>query len=73
MKLALYIKLTELIIPCYFNRIVMMPATENEKVFHSDTVTLSEGEMWGTHVHANGFVDENGRLEIKFIIYYLSI
>ena len=50
-----------------------MPATEKEKVFHSDTVTLSEGEMWGTDVHANSFVDENGRLEIKFLIYYLSM
>ncbi|XP_044179136.1 TNF receptor-associated factor 5-like [Acropora millepora] len=54
-------------------RIVMMPGTEKEKVFHSDTVTLSEGEMWGTDIHVNSFVDENGRLEIKFLIYYLNI
>ncbi|XP_074616664.1 TNF receptor-associated factor 4-like [Acropora palmata] len=54
-------------------RIVMMPGTEKEKVFYSDTVTLSEGEMWGTDIHVNSFVDENGRLEIKFLIYYLNI
>lgn len=54
-------------------RIVMMPATEKEKVFHSHTATLNEAEMWGTDVHANGFVDEKGRLEIKLIIYFLSI
>ena len=51
----------------------MMPATEKEKVFHSHTVTLNEAEMWGTDVHANGFVDEKGRLEIKLIIYFSSI
>ena len=50
-----------------------MPATEKEKVFHSHTVTLNEAEMWGTDVHANGFVDEKRRLEIKLIIYFLSI
>ena len=49
----------------------MMPATE--KVFYSDTITLNEGEMWGTDIHANRFVNENGRLEIKFLIYHLSI
>ena len=51
----------------------MMPETEKEKVFHSDTVTLSEGEMWGTDIHANSFVDGNGRVEMKFLIYYLNI
>ena len=51
----------------------MMPATEKEKVFHSHTITLNEGEMWCTDVYANGFVDENERLEIKLIIYFLSI
>lgn len=73
MKLVLYIKLIELIIFCYFNRIVMMFVIENEKVFYLDIVILSEGEMWGIDVYVNGFVDENGWLEIKFIIYYLSI
>lgn len=54
-------------------RIVMMPGTEKEKVFTSETITLKEGEMWGRDVDINSFVDENGRLEIKFVIYYLSI
>lgn len=51
----------------------MMPGSEKEKVFTSETITLKEGEMWGRDVDINSFVDENGRLEIKFVIYYLSI
>ena len=50
-----------------------MPGTEKENVFTSETITLEEGEMWGRDVDINRFVDENGRLEIKFVIYYLSI
>ena len=50
----------------------MMPGQEKQKVFFLQEVTLREGEMQGREVKdVNRWVDETGRLYIKFIIYYV--
>lgn len=56
----------------FTHRIVMMPREEKQEVFTLDQVTLKEGEMWGRNFQdMNQWVDETGRLNIKFIIYYV--
>jgi len=50
----------------------MMPGCEKQKVFTLQQVTLNEGEMQGREIkHLNRWVDETGRLNVKFIIYYV--
>lgn len=50
----------------------MMPREEKQEVFTLDQVTLKEEEMWGRNFQdMNQWVDETGRLNIKFIIYYV--
>lgn len=47
----------------------MSAGKETETTYHSDTVILKEGEMWGkTMRDINRYVDGDGKLEIKFII-----
>jgi len=49
----------------------MMPGLEKQKVFSLQEVTLSEGEMQEREFKdLSRWVDETGRLHIKFIIYY---
>lgn len=49
----------------------MMPGQE-KKVFCLQQATLSEGEMQGREFKdLNRWVDETGRLHVKFIIYYV--
>lgn len=50
----------------------MMPGQEKQKVFCLQQATLSEGEMQGREFKdLNSWVDETGRLHVKFIIYYV--
>ena len=52
----------------------MMPGNEKQKVFRLRQVTLTEGKMWGRELKdINRWVDETGRLLIKFIIYYVRL
>lgn len=54
------------------HRVVMMPGQKKQKVFSLQEVTMSEGEMQGRDFKdLNRWVDETGRLYIKFIIYYV--
>ena len=51
----------------------MMPGEAKEAEYILQTITISEGEMWGRKMKdINKWVDANGRLEMKFIIYYLG-
>ena len=51
-----------------------MPGQEKEKEFRSGNTTLKEGEMWGRDVcDIESFVEEDGRINIKFIIFYLNM
>ncbi|CAH3014594.1 unnamed protein product, partial [Porites evermanni] len=55
-------------------RIVMSAGEETETTFRSDTVILKEGEMWGRRmIDINRYVDGDGKVEIKFIIYHLNL
>lgn len=57
--------------PSYF-RIVMMPGEEKEEVFVLQHTTLKEGEMQGINLKdINKWVNRDGELKIKIIIYYL--
>ena len=52
----------------------MSAGEETETTYRSDTVILKEGEMWGkTMGDINRYVDGDGKLEIKFIIYHLDL
>ncbi|XP_068741678.1 TNF receptor-associated factor 5-like [Montipora capricornis] len=55
-------------------RIVVMPESEREQsVLHLGHATLKEGEMWGRSMaNINRWVDGDGKLTIKFLIYYLQ-
>ena len=47
---------------------------EKQKEFRSEKTTLKEGEMWGGDVcDIESFVEEDGRINIKFIIFYLNM
>ena len=47
---------------------------ETETAFRSDTVIVKEGEMWGkTMSDINRYVDGDGKVEIKFIIYHVDL
>ena len=47
---------------------------ETETALRSDTVILKEGEMWGkTMSDINRYVDGDGKVEIKFIIYHVDL
>ena len=51
-----------------------MPGQEKEKEFRSGNITLKEGEMWGRDVwDIESFVEEDGRINVKFIIFYLNM
>ena len=51
-----------------------MPGQEKQKEFRSEKTTLEEGEMWGGDVcDIESFVEEDGRINIKFIIFYLNM
>jgi len=53
-------------------RFVMMPGGDKEEVFFLSHTTLKEGQMWGLNLQRiNKWVEENGKLRIKFIIYFL--
>ena len=55
-------------------RIVMSAGEETETTFRSDTVILKVGEMWGRRMSdINRYVDGDGKVEIKFIIYHLDL
>ena len=51
-----------------------MPESEREQsVLHLGHATLKEGEMWGRSMaNINRWVDGDGKLTIKFLIYYLQ-
>ena len=50
----------------------MRRGQEDQKVFFLHYVTLKEGEMWGTSFNGiHEWVDSDGILKIKFIIYKL--
>ena len=52
----------------------MSAGEETETTFRSDTVILKEGEMWGRRMSdINRYVDGDGKVEIKFIIYHLDL
>ena len=52
----------------------MSAGEETETTLRSDTVILKEGEMWGRRMSdINGYVDGDGKVEIKFIIYHLDL
>ena len=47
-----------------------MPGQEKQKEFRSEKTTLKEREMWGGDVcDIESFVEEDGRINIKFIIF----
>ena len=51
----------------------MMPGGDKEEVFFLSKTTLKEGEMWGMNLpRINKWVKENGRLKLKFIIYFVK-
>ncbi len=51
----------------------MMPGGEKEEVLFLTRTTLKEDEMWGVNLQRiNKWVEENGKLRIKFIIYFLK-
>ena len=51
----------------------MMPGGEKEEVLFLNHTTLKEGEMWEVNLQRiNKWVEENGKLRIKFIIYFLK-
>ena len=50
----------------------MRPGEDKEHVFILKEETTREGDMWGvTMADVNKWVDANGDLTIKFIIFYL--
>ena len=62
------------ILLCSCHRIDLMPGQEKQKEFRSEKTTLKEGEMWGGDVcDIESFVEEDGRINIKFIIFYLNM
>lgn len=52
----------------------MMPAlTHQRKILKLGHATLKEGEMWGRSIaDINRWVDTDGKLTMKFLIYYLN-
>ena len=55
-------------------RIVMMPGNRKAAIHSVDKKTISEGEMWGVNIRDfTEWVEENRDLNIKFLIYYVSL
>lgn len=53
-------------------RVVMMPGEEKEEVFVLQHTTLKEGEMQGISLKdINKWVNRDGELIIKIIVYYI--
>ena len=52
----------------------MIPGPQGQQsVLHLGHTTLKEGEMWGRSMaDINRWVDGDGNLTIKFLIYYLQ-
>ena len=52
----------------------MIPGSQRQQsVLHLGRATLKEGEMWGRSMaNINRWVDGDGNLIIKFLIYYLQ-
>ena len=52
----------------------MSAGEETETTFRLDTAILKEGEMWGRRMSdINRYVDGDGKVEIKLIIYHLDL
>ena len=52
----------------------MMPGDRKEAIHSLEKKTFSEGEMWGVNIgDSTDWVEENGDLNAKFIIYYVSL
>jgi len=52
----------------------MMPGDRKEAIHSLDKKNISEGEMWGVNIRDfTEWLDENGDLEVKFIIYYVTL
>ena len=59
-----------------FTTLVYNAGEETETAFRSDTVILKEGKMWGetmSDVNRYIYVDGDGKVEIKFMIYHLDL
>ena len=57
-----------------FTTSVYNAGEETETALRSDTVILKEGEMWWkTMSDINRYVDGDGKVEIKFIIYHVDL
>jgi len=53
---------------------VLSPGNENETVFILQPRTLNEGEMWGRHLsNLDKWVDGDGNISVKFIIFYMYL
>ena len=51
----------------------MMPEDRKEAIHSLEKKTIREGEMWGVNIgDFTEWVEENGDLNVKFIIYYVS-
>ena len=51
----------------------MMPGDQKEAIHSFDKKAIREGEMWGVNIgDFTEWVEENGDLNVKFIIYYVS-
>ena len=51
----------------------MMPGDQKEAIHSLDKKAIREGEMWGVNIgDFTEWVEENGDLNVKFIIYYVS-
>ena len=51
----------------------MMPEDRKEAIHSLEKKTIREGEMWGVNIgDFTECVEENGDLNVKFIIYYVS-
>lgn len=53
---------------------VLSPGNDKEKVFILEPTTLKEGEMWGHNLpNLNKWVDGDGNISVKFIIFYMYL
>ena len=53
---------------------VLSPGNENEEVYILQSTTLKEGEMWGRKVsNLNKWVDGDGNISVKFIVFYMYL
>ena len=51
----------------------MMPASTHHHTLNLGHATLKEGEMWGRSMaDINTWVDRDGKLTMKLLIYYLN-